>query len=221
MGDDGLLRYKWRGEDPDIPDNRALREAMNRQLPLIWFFGVEVAMYQPLFPVYLIAEEPQLHQFTVATSDVAELIGSGTNINEQMKRYIQVQSKRRLHQPVFRASVMQAYGTRCTVCALGLGQLLDAAHIIPDHDEAGIPSVRNGLSLCKIHHAAFDTQILGVRPDFFVEIRTDLLLEHDGPMLQYGLQERHGKELMVLPKSASRPDPTLLDVAYQKFRNSA
>ena len=40
VGSDGLLRYKWRGTDPNLYVNVALREAMNRKLPLIWFFGV-------------------------------------------------------------------------------------------------------------------------------------------------------------------------------------
>ena len=29
IGDDGLVRYKWRGDDPDHAENRALRAAMN------------------------------------------------------------------------------------------------------------------------------------------------------------------------------------------------
>jgi putative restriction endonuclease len=35
VGDDGLIRYKWRDGGPDIPDNRALRAAMEAGLPLI------------------------------------------------------------------------------------------------------------------------------------------------------------------------------------------
>jgi predicted restriction endonuclease len=34
--------------------------------------------------------------------------------------------------------------------------LLDAAHIILDTEPQGEPTVRNGLALCKIHHAAYD-----------------------------------------------------------------
>ena len=30
-GSDGFLRYKWRGQDPNHPDNRALRQAMVAQ----------------------------------------------------------------------------------------------------------------------------------------------------------------------------------------------
>ncbi|MGB2950873.1 MAG: HNH endonuclease signature motif containing protein [Rhodococcus sp. (in: high G+C Gram-positive bacteria)] len=183
MGDDGLLRYKWRGEDLDHPENRALRAAMELELPLIWFFGVGVAMYQPIFPVYLLAEEPERHQFVIIPGAIRGLVDATSPAESQLRRYVMAESKRRLHQPVFRATVMRAYETRCAVCSLAHGQLLDAAHIVPDSDEAGIPTVRNGLAMCKIHHAAYDAHIMGVSPDYVVKIRADLLDEIDGPML--------------------------------------
>lgn len=36
-GPDGLVRYAYRGTDPDFFENRALRLAYQHQLPLIWF----------------------------------------------------------------------------------------------------------------------------------------------------------------------------------------
>jgi hypothetical protein len=69
--------------------------------------------------------------------------------------------RRRLHRPVFRATVLRAYGMRCAVCALRHAQLLDAAHIVPDRKEHGIAAARNGLALCKIHNAAYDSFVLG------------------------------------------------------------
>ncbi|WP_338890476.1 HNH endonuclease [Rhodococcus sovatensis] len=221
MGDDGLLRYKWRGEDLDHPENRALRSAMELELPLIWFFGVGVAMYQPIFPVYLLAEEPERHQFVIIPGAIRGLVDVTSPAESQLRRYVMAESKRRLHQPVFRATVMRAYETRCAVCSLAHGQLLDAAHIVPDSDEAGIPTVRNGLAMCKIHHAAYDAHIMGVSPDYIVKIRADLLDEIDGPMLQYGLKERHDQKLMVLPSvRAQRPDRDLLSISYERFRSA-
>ncbi len=219
VGPDGLIRYKYRGTDPDHSENRALRVAMERKLPLIWFFGVGPGAYLPTFPVYIVGEETDQLQFVVdAVTHGA--IEPQSALEETLKRYITVETKRRLHQPIFRATVMRAYETRCAVCALGHSQLLDAAHIVPDRDEAGVAAIRNGLSLCKIHHAAFDSHILGVRPDYVVQIRADLLEEIDGPMLRHGLQERHGQRLMVLPASRSeRPANDLLEVAYETFRS--
>ena len=95
-----------------------------------------------------------------------------------------------------RATVLHAYDTRCAVCALRHVELLDAAHIVSDREEAGIAAVRNGLALCKIHHAAFDSSVLGIRPDLVVEIRSDVLNEIDGPMLEHGLKGRHRQPLM-------------------------
>ena len=40
FGPSGLLRYKYRGQDPDHADNRRLRVAMLEHLPLIYFHGL-------------------------------------------------------------------------------------------------------------------------------------------------------------------------------------
>jgi len=117
---------------------------------------------------------------------------------------------------------MRAYETRCAVCALRHGQLLDAAHIVPDSHELGEATVRNGLALCKIHHAAFDAHILGIRPDLVVQIRADLLEEIDGPMLEFGLKGRHNQRLMVLPRARrEHPGAELLEIEYQRFLDAS
>ena len=220
-GDDGLLRYKWRGDDPDHADNRALRRAMERKVPLIWFYGVGVAVYQPIFPVTLLWEDRDKQEFVIDLDVVGDLVRPDTPMEAQLRKYVIRETHQRLHQPVFRATVLRAYETRCAVCSLGHAELLDAAHIVGDREEAGIPVVRNGMALCKIHHAAYDRRILGVRPDLIVQIRADLLAEIDGPMLRHGLQERHGQALMAVPRlRAERPDPELLAVSYAGFRSA-
>ncbi|MDV7177731.1 hypothetical protein R4064_08810 [Micrococcus yunnanensis] len=75
------------------------------------------------------------------------------------------------------------------------------------------------MALCKIHHAAFDRRFLGIRPDYTVQIRQDLLDEVDGPMLRHGLQDLHGQPLMMVPKlRANRPDRDKLVWAYDRFQ---
>ena len=61
-GDDGFLRYKWKGTNPQARDNQAMRAAMEVGLPLIWFFGVAAGLYEPIYPVYLVGEEPEHQQ---------------------------------------------------------------------------------------------------------------------------------------------------------------
>lgn len=218
VGPDGRLRYKWRGTDPEHPENKALRAAMKAELPLIWFFGVGPGDYKPIYPVYIDAEESLQHQFVVAIDEVQRDSISDA-ADEHVRRYLRVERNQRVHQRVFRSTVMRAYETRCAVCSLRHGDLLDAAHIVEDRHELGVASVRNGLALCKIHHAAFDANILGIRPDLVVQIRADLLDEVDGPMLQYGLKERHDERLMVLPSlKREQPDASLLELSYERFR---
>jgi putative restriction endonuclease len=62
--------------------------------------------------------------------------------------------------------------------------LLDAAHIAADAEPEGAPQISNGLSLCSIHHRAFDHNLVGVSPDYRVHISEHLLEDEDGPMLE-------------------------------------
>ncbi len=216
-----MLRYKYRGTDPEHPENAALRRALELELPLIWFFGVGTGVYLARYPVYLVADEREQTQFAVAFAEERYLVSPGTDVDQDRRRYVERLTKLRLHQPVFRARVLQAYQRRCAMCHLRHERLLDAAHILPDSHPRGRPVVPNGLSLCKIHHAAFDQEILGVRPDLVVEVRRDVLDEVDGPMLKHGLQEMSGRRLFVPRRRDAQPDATALEERYEAFRKSA
>jgi putative restriction endonuclease len=126
--------------------------------------------------------------------------------------------KQRLHQQEFRVLVLHAYHEQCTMCRLRHPQLLDAAHILPDREERSRPEIPNGLSLCKIHHGAFDIGIVGVDPDYRIHVRKDVLDEHDGPMLRHGLQELHGHRLALPKRQRDRPNRDYLAERYGRFR---
>jgi putative restriction endonuclease len=220
-GPDGLLRYKYRGDDPRHAENVALRRAHQRGLPLIWFFGVAPGVYLPNYPVWLVGDEPERLQFAVALDGAQRLVAPGAAVGDEQRRYVERLTRLRLHQPVFRARVLQAYARQCALCRLRHASLLDAAHILPDGHPRGRPIVPNGLSLCKIHHAAYDQNILGVRPDLVVEVRRDILEEIDGPMLRHGLQEMAGHRLSAPRQRDARPDVTALEERYETFRGAA
>lgn len=225
IGPDQLLRYKWRGTNPSQADNRALRAAMDQQLPLVWFVGVgylpgtKTQVFKPVLPVWLIAEEPEQHQFVVALdADQQSLVqGGNLHVSEIERRYNLTTAKQRLHQPLFRARVLHAYAQRCAICRLPFSSLLDAAHIKADSED-GVASVSNGLALCRIHHGAFDTNILGIDADYRVSIQERVLDTFDGPTLQHALKEMHGRTLAQVPtRLVERPDRALLDERFQTF----
>lgn len=192
---------------------------MERQVPLAYFVGVAKGVYQAQFPVHVVAERSADHAFLVAIDEAQRLIDPElvAALTPDRRSYLERLVRTRLHQPVFRARVLQAYEKQCAMCHLRHTDLLDAAHIVRDSDEGGLPVVPNGLSLCKIHHAAYDRNILGVRPDLVIQVRRDILLETDGPMLRHGIQEMDGLALTVPPHRAARPAPERLEQRYEEF----
>ncbi len=228
VGADGLLRYKWRGSDPDLADNVWLRRAMERQLPLIWFIGIgyapgsKVQLFRPEFPVYLKAEEPENRQFVVVV-DGQEMAPTGADdrVIDITRKYNERVVRARVHQPMFRSAVLAAYERRCAVCRLPFAELLDAAHIKSDA-EGGAARVTNGLALCKIHHGAFDSDLIGIAPDLVVHVRESVLATVDGPTLQHAIKEMAGRRLGQIPeRRAERPDRDLLAERFERFKNAS
>ncbi|HVM29079.1 MAG TPA: HNH endonuclease [Mycobacteriales bacterium] len=213
--EDGLLRYAYRDGDPDGGDNRKLRRAAELGVPLILLQGIAPGVFVPTFPVYVVADDPVGRYVEIAVDENLRYLADRTPTADT-REYAERLTRLRLHQPVFRARVLRAYQRTCAICRLRHVDLLDAAHILSDAD-GGQPVVPNGLSLCKIHHAAYDRQIIGVRPDYVVEVRPDVLLEVDGPMLRHGIQDVHGWNLELPVRPADRPDQGLLEQRWRVF----
>ena len=138
----------------------------------------------------------------------------GEEADSARRAYITAAVRVRLHQRSFRERVLAAYQVQCAFCRLRHEELLDAAHIIPDVEPAGEPLVRNGLSLCTLHHAAFDRYFIGIRPDFTLEVREDLRREKDGPTLVHAIQALHGSRIILPRRVDYRPVVELLEQRY-------
>lgn len=218
---DGYLRYKEQATRPHF--NEWIHKAWSLEFPLIHFRRVSEGVYRANFPVYVIGHDPDRCEFLLDVSerDAPEsLVDLGFSSRGEVDRsYASRHVEVREHQRDFRAMVMTAYRISCAVCALKHGELLDAAHVIGDREAGGVAAVKNGLALCKIHHSAFDSHILGVDPDYTVHIREDILHEVDGPMLKYGLQSHHAQKLRVVPeKTPERPHRELLAHRFEQFK---
>ena len=84
----------------------------------------------------------------------------------------------------------------------------------------GAPTVTNGMSLCGLRHTAFDRHVLGIRPDYHIELRQDILEEEDGPMLRHGLQGFQGKAILLPRRKVERPKGEFLEERYEQFRKA-
>jgi putative restriction endonuclease len=224
--EDGFIAYRYRGTDPDHPENVGLRTAMVERVPLVYLHGVAKGWYVPAWPVFIVGDDPGSLTFRVTMgADTASLSGplSLADLDletDTARRYATRSVLTRLHQQGFRTRVLRAYREQCAICRLRHAELLEAAHILPDGHPEGRPIVPNGLSLCALHHAAFDGNVLGVRPDLKIEIRDTVLREKDGPMLLHGLQGFHGSQLHVPRVEALRPRPAFLEERYEIFRKA-
>ncbi len=226
----GLLSYRYRGTDPAHRDNVGLRMAMERQTPLVYFHGVAKSRYLAVWPVFIVGDDPAHLAFLVAADDEqladsaarnAGEIPSEVHEAEGRRAYITATVRVRLHQRGFRERVLRAYREQCALCRLRHRDLLDAAHIIGDGESTGEPVVTNGLALCKIHHAAFDHLIIGIRPDYVIEVHPKVLRESDGPMLRHGLQGLHGSSLILPASKHNYPDRDRLRERYDRYSQVA
>ncbi|MBW6479803.1 MAG: HNH endonuclease [Bacteroidales bacterium] len=223
ISEDGFLSYKYRGTNPDHRDNTGLRMAMKSKTPLIYFVSLSPGQYMANFPAYIIGDNPASLEFSVALDDEKYLRKpeETNHVNEPSeyyrRKYITTLVEQRAHQQSFRLRVLAAYNSQCCLCKLNHSELLDAAHIINDTEPLGDPIVPNGLTLCKIHHTAFDVNIIGISPDYHIHVREDILHEIDGPMLKHGLQELHHHKIILPGSKKDYPDRERLDWRFQRF----
>lgn len=214
---DETVDYAFMGTNPDAADNRWLREAMENQVPLIYFLGIAPGRYQAMVPTFIVGWDARALKahivFGVPDEDAVRPPETATE-----RRYALREVKHRLHQASFREAVITAYEGRCALSGLPEPILLDAAHIMPDRDERwGQPVVPNGIPLSKIHHAAFDAHLIGIDPDYCIHVADRLRSRNDGPILE-ALKHLHRSELHLPARLRDRPDRDRLAVRFERFR---
>lgn len=216
--DDGVL-YAYRDGPTDQPDNRALRAAATLRVPLVYFVGTRPGWYRPFYPCFVVADDPAARHVLVTKG---RMVGP---LDEQQpaltddpieRRYAVREMTVRVHQARFRGRVIPAYRSQCAICRLKEIRLLDAAHIVGDTQERGEPEVSNGLSLCSIHHRAFDQHLVGISPDYTVRVSPQLLDDEDGPMLDL-LKGFHDRPIELPARVGWHPDRDRLAARYEQF----
>lgn len=214
---DETVDYAFMGDDPEAAENRWLREAMVERVPLIYFLGTAPGQYQAIVPTFIAGWDPVARKARLSFG----LPGTtspdpGETVIE--RRYALREVKARLHQASFRSAVIAAYGGRCAVSGLPENRLLDAAHIAADSDEKlGQPLVVNGLPLTKLHHAAFDSHLLGITPDYRIVVAERLLSMRDGPTLE-AIKSLDGSMLRLPSRSRDAPDRDRLAARFEAFK---
>lgn len=134
----GLFRYDYRAGSIE-GDNTKLRQAYELQLPIILLRKEHDRVCIPIFPVYVVADDVANRQFVLAVAESLRFLAEPGHDPILERRYAERIARHRLRQATFRGIVLRAYETRCAVCSLRHGRLLDAAHIIGDRESGGEP----------------------------------------------------------------------------------
>ena len=112
----------------------------------------------------------------------------------------------------FRRAIMQVYAYTCAVCELNIRALsgesvTDAAHIIP-FSVSYNDDIRNGISLCKSHHWAFDTGLISLNDDYKVIVSRSM--SEQGPT-EGILTQLRDKRIWTPEDNRYHPDRDALD----------
>jgi putative restriction endonuclease len=218
LTDGSYLRYHYEASDPDAGSNRKLRKAARDGVPLVYFHGIAEGLYLPYYPVFIVEDRYDERVVIVALDKALVPSLDSAHDTEIQRTYIERIVRTRVHQREFRQKIILAYDYTCAVCRLNNAELLDAAHITLDSSMDGIAFTPNGLALCKLHHAAYDRNLLGIDQNHRIHIAQRVL---DGPAsgaLNSYFREHLGRSLHVPKARRLRPDCWRLAARFEQFR---
>jgi len=104
-------------------------------------------------------------------------------------------------QPLFRARMLDAYGSRCAISGCTAVEVLEAAHLLPYRGEH-TNRVDNGLLLRADLHTLFDCHLIWITPEHTVAVAPSLLATDYAAL--------HGQILNLPTSPADRPNPAHL-----------
>lgn len=219
--DSGFYQYSLERGDPHGERNVLLWQAYEDKTPFIYFHAVSPAVYKAMWPCFVQNILPELGYAEIVISaqqhDSENHTQNYTIPSEIESRYAVRETKIRLHQASFREAVLSVYKNRCAVSGMPVPKLLEAAHIIPDRLIGDIQTVSNGIALSRVHHRAYDANLLGIDPDYRVHISEELMIPTGGPLLTKGILEFDGKTLILPKKVNEQPNKDYLARRFEDF----
>lgn len=169
------------GQDSNSPSiqvkEETLQSAHTHAFAIHHRHNGEIAVaFRPEFLVEYALNAASLHESGEAIHDTSLLNAVDTltegeiiRITNQERQTVVSQIARKFRASDFRHRVLGAYGHRCAVCGVQL-ELIEAAHIIPVAATTSTDETRNGIALCKLHHAAYDRNLISFDERYKIEV---------------------------------------------------
>lgn len=182
----------------------AILEEFDPSTRLFTIRGCSPSALQPLRP-YATEQE-------VERSALRARLATPFALHEQKEVYL---TNRTIRDQAFRSLILQEYRELCCVCRSLFvlrqsgGDLVEAeaAHIIPVQ-AYGPDDLRNGLSLCKRHHWAFDQGLFSVNDAYRLRVSPSV---KRAERQRFDLEEYDGEPILTPGSPGAYPDPAALD----------
>ncbi len=219
---EGFFRYSLQRGDSRSGGNKCLWEAKQQRQPFIYFHAVAPGRYKAIWPCYIsnIHESERYCEVVVGEPlDISRDQSRGVvypDLSAPARSYAIRETRVRLHQATFRVNVLTAYNNKCSLSGLPIRELLEAAHITPDSETHSSTEVSNGIAMSRLHHKAYDANLIGISPDMEITVSDILLSQQDGAILT-ALQELNGKQLVPPGNKHHLPDRDRLAQRYEQF----
>ena len=219
-GKDGMWFYDMRDRNPAHHQNQWLKTARDEGLPLIYLRGLAPAVYLPLFPVYVTDWDANAGRVRVILglecTTRNDLVAPDLMV-DPLPRYTYRHMQARMHVARFRVDVLKAYRGTCALSGLAQPQLVDAVSIAPNASSGEASDVTEGLCMSRLHHAAFDANLLGIDPDGRVHVSGQLDPREAGDSFVRSLTDLSGRRIEAPRAPECRPNRDLLAVRFEQF----
>ena len=214
------LRYSFMGTDPGAFENRQLRGAFEKEVPIIYFLGVQPGLVRPIIPTFVVGWDQDKLEAQIEFGANIRLGKGNSHSDIACRKPNDVEYAHRLHEVRdeilslgFRDDVLEAYGGRCALCGLSEPRLLDATYILRDV-ECGLYAVTNGVLLCNIHSAAFDGDLIGIDTQYRLH---SLHVDTKGHKTLMDLKRLHGESIRLPNDTNKYPDRNRLRERFNRF----
>lgn len=137
--------------------------------------GQSVLSFQPDYLGLYLENLSNIH--LLSDVELTALVNQSDRLNEQNQDgavdfpegHLTITHTRYKRDPRFKTIVYDAYDNRCAMCGIQL-ELIEAAHIVPHSHEKGTDEIGNGISLCALHHTAYDRSLIFFDEEFNIRI---------------------------------------------------
>ena len=225
---------KHEGQSSQSPSIQVKEEALigahSHAFAIHYRHNGEIAVaFRPKFLVDYALNAVSLHSTGKVAEDLSLLNHLDTLTDSQIvtvedrdRRVVLSQMARKYRATDFSRRVLGAYSHRCAACGIQL-ELIDAAHIIPVAASTSTDETKNGVAFCKLHHAAFDRNLISFDVQYKIEISETEVSRLASANLAGGLDvfKKHLRTAIILPNDRrDYPPPQYIEEA-RKVRNWA